>query len=81
MRKVKITALGCYMPPRVLTNYDLEKMVETNNQWILERTGISERHIADPDVATSDLAVEAAARRSSSGESIPPNWTPSWCAR
>ena len=60
MRKVKITALGCYVPPRVLTNDDLEKMVDTNNQWILERTGISERHIADPDAATSDLAVEAA---------------------
>jgi 3-oxoacyl-[acyl-carrier-protein] synthase-3 len=44
----------------VLTNDDLEKMVDTNNQWILERTGISERHIADPDAATSDLAVEAA---------------------
>jgi 3-oxoacyl-[acyl-carrier-protein] synthase III len=60
VRKVKITALGCYVPPRVLTNDDLEKMVETNNQWILERTGISERHIADADAATSDLAVEAA---------------------
>ena len=60
MRKVKITALGCYVPPRVLTNDDLEKMVETNNQWILERTGISERHIADADAATSDLAVQAA---------------------
>ncbi len=60
MRKVKITALGCYVPPRVLTNDDLEKMVETNNQWILERTGISERHIADADAATSDLAIEAA---------------------
>lgn len=60
MRKVKITALGCYAPPRVLSNDDLEKMVETNNQWILERTGISERHIAGPDAATSDLAVEAA---------------------
>jgi 3-oxoacyl-[acyl-carrier-protein] synthase-3 len=60
VRKVKITALGCYVPPRVLTNDDLEKMVETNNQWILERTGISERHIAGPDAATSDLAVEAA---------------------
>jgi len=44
----------------VLTNDDLEKMVETNNQWILERTGISERHIADADAATSDLAIEAA---------------------
>jgi 3-oxoacyl-[acyl-carrier-protein] synthase-3 len=58
--KAKITALGCYSPPGVLTNFDLEKMVETNNQWILERTGISERHIAEPEVATSDMAVEAA---------------------
>jgi 3-oxoacyl-[acyl-carrier-protein] synthase III len=58
--KVKITALGCYAPPRVLTNAELEKMVDTNDQWILERTGISERHIADPAVATSDLATEAA---------------------
>jgi 3-oxoacyl-[acyl-carrier-protein] synthase-3 len=58
--KVKISALGCYTPPRLLTNSDLEKMVETSNQWILERTGIVQRHIADPEVATSDLAVEAA---------------------
>ncbi|MEN6536748.1 MAG: beta-ketoacyl-ACP synthase III [Bryobacteraceae bacterium] len=60
VRRAKITALGCYTPPRLLTNADLEKMVETNNQWIIERTGIRERHIADPDVATSDLAIEAA---------------------
>jgi 3-oxoacyl-[acyl-carrier-protein] synthase-3 len=58
--KAKITALGCYTPPRVLTNFELEQMVQTSNQWILERTGISERHIADPDVATSDLAALAA---------------------
>jgi len=58
--RAKISALGCYVPPRVLTNFDLEKMVETSNQWILERTGISERHIAAPEVATSDLAIEAA---------------------
>jgi len=56
----KISALGCYVPPGVLTNQDLEKMVDTTDQWILERTGISERHIAAPDVATSDMAVEAA---------------------
>jgi 3-oxoacyl-[acyl-carrier-protein] synthase-3 len=55
-----ITALGCYTPPRVLTNQDLERMVATSDQWILERTGIRERHIADPSVATSDLAYEAA---------------------
>src|SRR5882724_4974313 len=58
--KAKITALGCYTPPRVLTNHELEQMVQTSDQWILERTGISERHIADPGVATSDMAVEAA---------------------
>jgi len=58
--KAKIGALGCYVPPRVLTNSDLEKMVKTSNQWILERTGISERHIAPAEMATSDLAVNAA---------------------
>jgi len=62
VRKVKITALGCYVPEHVLTNQDLEKMVETSNEWILTRTGIAERHIAAPEVATSDLAVEAAKR-------------------
>lgn len=62
MRKVKISALGCYVPERVLTNHDLEKMVETSDEWILTRTGIAERHIAEPGVATSDLAVEAARR-------------------
>jgi len=56
----KISALGCHVPAGVLTNQDLEKMVETNNQWILERTGISERHIAAPEIATSDMAAEAA---------------------
>jgi 3-oxoacyl-[acyl-carrier-protein] synthase-3 len=48
------------VPPGVLTNQDLEKIVDTNDQWIVERTGISERHIATPDVATSDMAAEAA---------------------
>jgi len=56
----KITALGCYTPPGLLTNQDLERMVDTNNEWIIQRVGITERHIAAPDVATSDLAVEAA---------------------
>jgi len=60
LAKAKITALGCYTPPRVLTNHDLEKMVDTNDEWIRERTGISERHIADPEIATSDMATEAA---------------------
>jgi 3-oxoacyl-[acyl-carrier-protein] synthase III len=58
--RAKISALGTYVPPRLLTNYDLEKMVETTNQWILERTGIRERHLVDKGVATSDLATEAA---------------------
>jgi 3-oxoacyl-[acyl-carrier-protein] synthase-3 len=56
----KISAVGCYVPPGLLTNSDLEKMVQTSNEWILDRTGISERHIAAPEVATSDLATEAA---------------------
>ncbi len=58
--RAKISALGCYVPPRILTNSELEKMVDTTNQWILERTGISERHILDEGLATSDMAVEAA---------------------
>jgi len=56
----KISALGTYVPPRLLTNADLEKMVETTDQWILDRTGIRERHIADKGVATSDLGLQAA---------------------
>jgi 3-oxoacyl-[acyl-carrier-protein] synthase-3 len=60
VRRPKITALGCYTPPRLLTNLDLEKMVETSNEWILDRTGIHTRHIADPEMATSDMASEAA---------------------
>jgi 3-oxoacyl-[acyl-carrier-protein] synthase III len=57
---VKISALGIYVPPRLLTNKDLEKMVETSDEWIMSRVGIKERHIVDKGVATSDLAVEAA---------------------
>jgi 3-oxoacyl-[acyl-carrier-protein] synthase-3 len=58
--KAKITALGCYTPSRVLTNHDLEKLVDTNDEWITQRVGIRERRIADPDIATSDMAIEAA---------------------
>jgi len=57
--RAKISALGTYVPPRILSNKELETMVETTDQWILERTGIRERHIAAPGVAASDLAVEA----------------------
>jgi 3-oxoacyl-[acyl-carrier-protein] synthase-3 len=58
--RAKISALGGYVPPRILTNADLEKMVDTNDEWIVSRVGIRERHIVDKGVATSDLAVEAA---------------------
>ncbi|MGA7589843.1 MAG: 3-oxoacyl-ACP synthase, partial [Candidatus Sulfotelmatobacter sp.] len=58
--RVKISALGTYVPPRVLSNADLEQMVNTTDEWILARVGIRERHIVAKGVATSDLAVEAA---------------------
>jgi len=60
LHTARISALGCYVPPRVLTNFDLEKMVDTTNEWILTRVGIEQRHIAEPEVATSDMALEAA---------------------
>jgi 3-oxoacyl-[acyl-carrier-protein] synthase III len=58
-RRVKISGLGTYVPPKLLTNDDLERLVETSNEWILQRTGIKQRHIVEPGVATSDLAKEA----------------------
>ncbi len=60
MPTAKISALGAYVPPQVLTNDQLSTMVETNDAWIQERTGIRERRIAAPDIATSDLAIAAA---------------------
>jgi 3-oxoacyl-[acyl-carrier-protein] synthase-3 len=59
-RPTTIRSLATFVPPRLLTNADLEKMVDTTDEWILERTGIRERHIVDPGVATSDLGKEAA---------------------
>jgi 3-oxoacyl-[acyl-carrier-protein] synthase-3 len=56
----KITGVAGYVPPRVVTNFDLEKRVDTNDEWIRTRTGIRERHYADPGVATSHLGTEAA---------------------
>ena len=56
----KITSVGGYIPPRTVTNFDLEKMVDTNDEWIRTRTGILERHYADPGTATSHLGAEAA---------------------
>lgn len=57
--RAKISALGAYLPPRVLTNADLERMVDTTDEWIMERVGIRERHLADKGVGASDLAVAA----------------------
>ena len=60
LRRVQISSLATCVPPRVLTNSDLEKMVDTSDEWILKRTGVRERRIAESDVATSDLAAAAA---------------------
>ena len=59
-RPTTVRSLATYVPPRLLTNADLEQLVETSNEWILQRTGIRERHIVDPGVATSDLGTQAA---------------------
>ena len=56
----KITGVETYVPPRVVTNFDLEKIVETSDEWIRTRTGIRERHFVDPGVAASHLGTEAA---------------------
>jgi len=60
LQRAKISALGTYVPPRLLTNADLEKMVETNDQWIQERTGIKQRHLVEKGVGTSDISCQAA---------------------
>jgi 3-oxoacyl-[acyl-carrier-protein] synthase-3 len=59
-RRAKISALGTYVPPRILNNADLAKMVDTSDEWIMQRLGIRERHLVEPGMATSDMAVEAA---------------------
>jgi 3-oxoacyl-[acyl-carrier-protein] synthase-3 len=60
VRGVHLAGWGAYAPSQVLTNADLEKMVDTTSEWILQRTGIHTRHIVDPGVATSDLGTQAA---------------------
>src|SRR5215213_406976 len=60
MTRARIAGVGAYAPRRLLTNRDLEKMVDTSDEWILQRVGIRERHIVEPGVGTSDLAKEAA---------------------
>src|SRR6056297_3385382 len=59
MRRATITGWGSYLPPNVVTNEELEKIVDTTDQWIQKRTGIKKRRIADEDTSTSDLALEA----------------------
>jgi 3-oxoacyl-[acyl-carrier-protein] synthase-3 len=59
LKRSRIVSTGSYLPVRVLSNFDLEKMVDTSDQWIVERTGIKERRIADEGEAASDLAYEA----------------------
>lgn len=59
-RNAAITGTGAYLPENILTNFDLEKMVDTSDEWIRQRTGIVERRIAEDDIATSDLSVHAA---------------------
>ena len=59
VRPVQISGVGCYVPDRVLTNHDLSKMVDTTDEWILQRTGISERRIVEKGKATSDMAQQA----------------------
>jgi 3-oxoacyl-[acyl-carrier-protein] synthase-3 len=62
MTKSKITASGSYLPEKILTNFDLAKTVDTSDEWVFERTGIKERHIAAENELTSDIAVKAALR-------------------
>jgi 3-oxoacyl-[acyl-carrier-protein] synthase-3 len=62
LRGATITGTGMYVPDRVLSNADFERMVDTSDEWIRERTGIRERRIAAPEQASSDLAAAAALR-------------------
>jgi 3-oxoacyl-[acyl-carrier-protein] synthase-3 len=59
MIEARITAIGTYVPEKKLTNFELEQMVETNNEWIIQGTGIRERRISRPDEFTSDLCIAA----------------------
>src|SRR4030095_15528237 len=60
MTRAQIIGIGAYAPKRILTNEDLERMVETSSDWIVQRTGIRERRVVDENEATSDLAIRAA---------------------
>ncbi len=60
MRRSRIVSTGRYLPPKVVTNKDMEKLVPTSDEWIRERTGIEQRHFVDREIGVSDLAYEAA---------------------
>ncbi|MGE0632757.1 MAG: 3-oxoacyl-ACP synthase, partial [Pseudobdellovibrionaceae bacterium] len=62
MYRTKVAGTGSYLPERILSNVDLEKLVDTNDQWIVERTGISRRHMAAEGQYCSDLSYEASMR-------------------
>ena len=97
MKNVGIIGLGHYLPKRVLTNFDLEKMVETSDEWIISRTGIKQRRIAGKDEKNSDMAIKAGREAlktpvsipgKSSSLSLPPSVptavsrrSPAWCKR
>src|SRR5947199_7341279 len=66
-RTCSITSVGSYVPEKILTNADLEKMVDTSDEWITTRTGIKERRIAAPNEYTSDMASKAALRAMTKG--------------
>src|SRR5665647_1036959 len=69
--RTKVLSTGYYLPDRILSNQDLEKMVDTSNEWIIERTGIRERRIVEPEGKCSDLAYEAARRALENAELDP----------
>ena len=71
MTRVKIVGVGRALPPRVLTNADLEAMVDTSDQWIVERTGIRSRRVLDEGLTNSDLAAEAG-RKACEQAGVPP---------
>ena len=60
MARALIAGTGSYLPKKILTNHDLERMVDTSDEWITKRTGIKERHIAASNEAASDLTIKAA---------------------
>lgn len=73
MKHVGVIGVGSYLPKKILTNFDLEKMVDTSDEWIMTRTGIRERRLATKKEATSDLAISAAKRALKNAKIKPEN--------